>query len=692
MKYVALLLTLGLYSIGASSIEKIDGVRVSDTHGDGCTSIIVGPNGAEGGGTMTTHTDDCMECDFRISKVPAADWPANSERLVYTYRAAYPRWLGYGRGATYEPENTDFSIYPWKVGEGPHAPIGSIPQVAHTFGYIDGGYGIMNEHQVSIGESTCGSHLTALPVSKGGTALLEAGELSRLALERCATAKCAVELMGSMATTHGYYGADATQGEGGEALQVVDPTDAWVFHIAADDTGSSAVWAAQRVPKGHIAVVANQFIIRQVNLSDTENFLGSDNLLEVAERAGLWDSRTQGELVDFTAAFALDRGHMSPYANRRRWRVSLLAAPSLSSQLPAECSTFGDEYPFSVPVDKALKVADVIAMNRDHYEGTPFDMTRGLPGGPFGDPSRFDPGSNRAVYAHEKADSTTQLELDSTDDDNANSGQFERAISMYRCSYNWVAHASPHLPTNLLGVVWFGQYAPHASTAVPLYAGIAHVPQPFATGSLNKASLDVSYWIHAILGNWADRLYVHTIGDIQAKQSEVEGALFAAQPAVEAAVHGLLLTEKASGQEVSRLLTETSSTAAEGSLLAFSELLMTMLAKYKDGQRIDDFHAETLAPTKLFYPLWWLESVGFYNGDSMPPAVEGAPAPAALAFTLAGVLSHALTATFACVATMVYFKHRKLGDRSPTLAQKGMGVQLSPFAAPSTRTSYQQIS
>lgn len=151
----------------------------------------------------------------------------------------------------------------------------------------------MNEHQVSIGESTCGSLLTALPVSKGGKALLEAGELSRIALERCDTAKCAVELMGQLATKHGYYGADATQGEGGEALQVTDPKDAWVFHIAADDTGASAVWVAQRVPKGHVAVVANQFIIRTVDLSDTENFLGSDNLLEVAERAGLWDSKTQ---------------------------------------------------------------------------------------------------------------------------------------------------------------------------------------------------------------------------------------------------------------------------------------------------------------------------------------------------------------------------------------------------------------
>jgi dipeptidase len=52
--------------------------------------------------------------------------------------------------------------------------------------------------------------------------------------------------------------------QGGEALQVVDPNEAWVFHILADDTGTGAVWAAQKVPAGHIAAVANQFIIRTV--------------------------------------------------------------------------------------------------------------------------------------------------------------------------------------------------------------------------------------------------------------------------------------------------------------------------------------------------------------------------------------------------------------------------------------------
>ena len=44
-------------------------------------------------------------------------------------------------------------------------------------------------------------------------------ELTRIALERCATARAAIELMGSLAEEHGFHGNDP---DTAESLAVVD--------------------------------------------------------------------------------------------------------------------------------------------------------------------------------------------------------------------------------------------------------------------------------------------------------------------------------------------------------------------------------------------------------------------------------------------------------------------------------------
>ncbi|CAN0488349.1 unnamed protein product, partial [Discosporangium mesarthrocarpum] len=65
-------------------------------------------------------------------------------------------------------------------------------QVEHTFAYIEGLYGLINEKQVGIGESTCGAKWFAGPVSDDCprcNSLLDISELSRIALERASTAR-----------------------------------------------------------------------------------------------------------------------------------------------------------------------------------------------------------------------------------------------------------------------------------------------------------------------------------------------------------------------------------------------------------------------------------------------------------------------------------------------------------------------
>jgi len=121
----------------------------------------------------------------------------------------------------------------------------------------------MNEFQLAIGESTCAAKLYGVPVIAGGKGRIEVREMSQIALERTKTAREAIQLMGDLATSLGFYaadwsGGDASKGEGGEALTVVDKHEAWMFHVCGDDTGASAVWVAQRVEPDHVSNILNE--------------------------------------------------------------------------------------------------------------------------------------------------------------------------------------------------------------------------------------------------------------------------------------------------------------------------------------------------------------------------------------------------------------------------------------------------
>jgi dipeptidase len=292
----------------------------------------------------------------------------------------------------------DRSIYNWNASK----PMIYIDQVSHTYAYTMGSYGIQNEKQLSIGESTCAAVYTSSPVSAGGQAAMDMQTLTQLAMERCETARCAVKLMGEMAVSYGFYGPLPEQELSGEALVVADTTEAWsvriqnfevpilllyscrMFHVLPDDTQTSAIWVAQRVPNDHITAVANQFVIGEIDLSDKANYLGSSNLLTIAAANGLWEPSTP---FHFAKVYGLDIAGQSMMCTRRIWRIFTLAAPSLLDKLSPftdSWGTFGygldgtEPYPFSVKPDSLLKVKDFIEMNRDQYEGTLFDMTVGV--------------------------------------------------------------------------------------------------------------------------------------------------------------------------------------------------------------------------------------------------------------------------------------------------------------------------
>ena len=109
-----------------------------------CTTLIAGRLATRDGSTLAAHTDDGLT-DPRIMHIPSRSHAPNSTRPVFLSPEVYPRYVGYDRGPYYYP----------LPGQNISQPIGYIPQVEHTFAYLQGTYGIMNEYGLGIAESTC---------------------------------------------------------------------------------------------------------------------------------------------------------------------------------------------------------------------------------------------------------------------------------------------------------------------------------------------------------------------------------------------------------------------------------------------------------------------------------------------------------------------------------------------------------
>lgn len=569
---------------------------------ESCTTLVVGKKATKDGSVIATHSNDGGgTTDPRLVRVPARDFDAGSTRPIWASPENYPRYVGKERQVTaYFPENCQAG--PTSCSE--FQPIGYIPQVNHTYAYWEGTYGVMNEKQVGIGESTCSGVFVASAVNQGGKALLSIDQLSQIAMERASTSREAVEIMGDLAVKYGFYGESNSFEGGSESLLVIDPNEGWVFHILADPEGVSAIWVAARVPDDSVAVVANMFSVREVDLSDTANFLGRSDMWEIAQAQGLW---APGQPKDFTATFSDGEYAHKYYSGRRMWGVFNMLAPS--ANLPAEYINLktSKPYPFAVPVDKPVSAQDVMAVMRSWYNGTVYSTSEGLAGGPFGTPDRFGGGAAESLV----------------------SGSWERTIALYRSSDSFLVQARSWLPDSVGGVVWWGPAAAHATNYVPLLAGMDVSPDCLQFGWQGVYNLSTAFWIHRLTLNIAQIKFDYMIEDIRALQNELETASQA-------------LTSKMTSTTSVKSVQAEFLANAQYSVVRFTELLHSLLFTYADND-INYWSNGRFHSSSTGYPAWWLEAVGYPNG---PPPVELQEGVSKLAREVAmRVLEHQKTET-----------------------------------------------
>mmetsp|Transcript_116711 Transcript_116711/g.371322 ORF Transcript_116711/g.371322 Transcript_116711/m.371322 type:complete len:683 (-) Transcript_116711:231-2279(-) len=590
-----------LLLLSASAQEFFDSER------DACTSILVGRKASTDGSVMTSHSNDCADCDWRMSYVPARDYPEGATRTIFDGRdGAYPRLVDPARASNLVPaasvEKTNTT--------------GKIPQVRHTFGMWESSYSLINDQGLALGESTCSAHLVGVGVPDGGEGLFAIRQLMAVALERCATARCAVQTMGDLGAQHGFYGEDPGKGGAGESVQLADALgEAWVFHIsggvpvkgaAADDKWRGqrgAMWAAQRVPDNHVAVVANDFIIRVVDPEDKENFMTHPGLFELTQEAGLWSGK--GEF-DFLTIMSPDIKTFSynallppipMYTTLRMWSVFRTVAPSLGIEITDDTRAF----PFSVPVDKQLTHLDVMNLFRTHYEGTAFDMRLGALAGPFQSPNRIEGGRGMMAFP----------------------GQFARSPSISRTSYTMVGQTGPDIEA----AVWFAPDCSASSVFVPFFARALTGDSAgqfdeaaFGQGSMKELSFTdgtpPAWWAFDFVANWMDLSYrnmseTYVYPKVQQLQREV----------AEHAAKAVLASRTGGGAAVLAKEQTRLQRRVTDEWWKFGTMLVV---RYNDGF----FNFGENAPTRVAtigYPPFWLEMIGYDGASYFPTWFERAP-------------------------------------------------------------------
>lgn len=452
------------------------------------------------------------------------------------------------------------SIVDWDSNK----PLGSIPQAEVTFTRT----GNSNEKQLTIGETTYGGR-QELWHQDG--AIMDYGSLIYIALERCSTAREAIRLIYSLTCEWGYYSE-------GESFSIADKNEVWVMDlIGKGNFGKGIVFVARRVPDGYICAHANQARITTFPLDKPDECIYSPDVISFARARGYFS----GEDSEFSFADAyapLDFGAMRGCEARAWSAFNILCDGVFTYRDEAGCevSAPADDYlgyalghdatkrfPLFVKPSRLLTVADVARVMRDHYEGTPMDMTKDIGAGGNALPYRWRPMSFKVG-----------------DKEYYN----ERAIATQQTGFWFVSQSRPNLPDIVGSVVWFGCDDAATSYLTPIYASVTSVPESFreGNGDMLTYSPTSAFWMCNRVANACYKAYDIMAPTVVEKAGAWEKSCVDSLAKWDAEA----LEKIRKGQSESRvrkLLTARCTAAADNIFKQWVDLERHLLVKFIDG-------------------------------------------------------------------------------------------------------------
>ena len=530
------------------------------TPADACTNIIVTKGASADGSFMVSYAADSHGLFGELYFQNAKDWKPGSKR----------------------------QIVDWDSGRF----LGEIEQVPHTYKRV----GNMNEHQLIIGETTFGGR-HELHDKKGG---IDYGSLIYIALERCTTAREAIRLITSLANEYGYY-------SDGESFSIVDKNEAWILEMIGKGTNlrkgrnmnKGVVWVAVRIPDGMISAHANQARITTFPLNDPENCLYSNDVISFARKKGYFEG--EDEAFSFADAYCPLEFSGLRACEARVWSAfNILSRGWFTFQDENGRMVTKDAYnfidyamganpanrmPLCISVPEKLSVKDVADAMRDHYEGTPMDMTQDIGAGGNALPYRWRP---------------MDFEVDGKKYIN------ERAIATQQTGFWFVGQSRPAYPDLIGGILWFGTDDAATSYITPIYTNVKEVPECFREGNGNmlKYSPTASFWLNNRVANACYKMYNEMAPFVRANIDAFENGQLEKIRSADLAALDLYvgiadkLSEKAGKKgeaynpkedtsdafnAVKNYLTKYSVSTAQAQFEAWKTLEETLLVKFIDG-------------------------------------------------------------------------------------------------------------
>lgn len=448
------------------------------------------------------------------------------------------------------PEGTMLKIYEW--GKGRY--LGEIPQARQTYSVT----GNMNEYQVVIGETTWGG----LKSQYDPEAILDYGSLMYIALQRSKTAREAIGVITKLAAEYGYASS-------GESISIADPNEVWFLEIIGKapkkvngvNQNKGAVWVAVKLPDGTISGHANQARITRFPLNDHENCLYAADVISHAREQGLYNGSDKD--FSFADTYGPADGGTIRGCDARVWSFfNRFGAEDMNKYLDyALGRNPKNRMPLYVKAKGKISLKDVADMMRDHYEGTPLDMTQDIGAGGNSLPYRWRP---------------MDYEVDGKTYFN------ERAIATQQTGFWFIGECRSWMPKEIGGIFWFGVDDAATSPLTPIYTSSQSISDHYAegNGSMIEYSESSMFWIVNRIAQFAYLRYNHIGTEVRSIIDKHENARIAEVQAIDKTALSLYGHDR---QYLGEFLTNYSVNSANSLFEKWKNLDKYLMVKYIDG-------------------------------------------------------------------------------------------------------------